>query len=67
MSCFERDIIEEHKHFAKNICDFLYVDGKGKKGFKNHTEKEYQIFLEELAKNSFDSYNEAAKKMGWID
>lgn len=67
MACFEREIIEAHKDFAESICNFLYIDGKGKKGFQSHTEAEYQAFLSELNRRMFDTYTEAAREMGWID
>lgn len=67
MACFERRIIEEHENFARAICDFIYIDGRGRNGFQNHTEEEYQKFLAELARESFDTYTDAAKEMGWID
>lgn len=67
MACFEREIIEMHQEFARTICDFLYTNGKGKKGFQKHTEEEYQTFLKELANKSFNVFNEGAKHMGWIE
>lgn len=67
MSCFEREIIEKHQDFAKSICDFIYIEGKGKKGFQDHTVEEYQAFLKDLSECLFDTYNEAAKEMGWIE
>ena len=67
MACFEREIIEKHQETAQTICDFLYIDGKGRNGFQTHTEEEYQTFLKKLAKESFDTFNAAAKQMGWIE
>ena len=66
MSCFERDIIEGHESVARNICDFLYINGKGNNGFQSHTEDEYRVFLKELADSEFDTYNDAARRMGWV-
>lgn len=66
MASFEREIIESHEQTARNICDFLYADGKGKKGFQSHTEDEYRAFLKELADHEFSIYNDAAKEKGWI-
>ena len=67
MACFEREIIERHQEFARTICDFLYIDGRGRNGFQKHTEEEYQAFLKELADESFNTVNEGAKHMGWIE
>lgn len=67
MSCLQRTMIENHKSYAKEICNFLYVNGKGKKGLQNHTIEEYQGFLEEMQERLFDEYNNAACEIGWID
>ena len=66
MASFEREIIESHEQTARNICDFLYVDGKGKKGFQSHIEDEYRTFLKELADHEFSIYHDAAKEKGWV-
>lgn len=67
MACLEREMIEGYQSIGKSICDFLYIDGRGRNGFKAHTEEEYQNFLQELARTSFDTYTEAAKEMGWFE
>ena len=67
MACFERRIIEKHQEFARSICDFIYIEGKGKKGIQEHTVEEYQTFLTELKEALFDTYNDAAERMGWIE
>ena len=67
MACLEREMIENHDIYAREICDFLYIDGKGKKGFQNHTEEEYRAFLKEMSDRLFDDYNRAARAMGWLD
>ena len=67
MACFQREIIEAHREFAASIWNFLYVDGKGKKGFQTHTEEEYQTFLNELNREMFDTYTDTAREMGWVE
>ena len=67
MSCPERDVIEAHDEYARSICYFLYIDGKGRNGYQHHTEAEYQEFLSKLSRSMFDTYDEMARYMGWID
>jgi hypothetical protein len=58
---------QTHHMRARMIANFLYVDGKGNNGFKEHTVEEYREELESIMTSCFDEYNSIAKEMGWIE
>lgn len=65
MSSVARDIIEDHEIYARRIQKFMW-EGKPFKSKKiEHTQEEYEKFLEGLRKDLWDSYDTGANAMGW--
>ncbi len=61
------DLAQNVKGVGYEINAFMYDGPVRKKQLKHHTEEEYREFLERLRLGAFDSYNTAAREMGWIE
>jgi hypothetical protein len=48
---------QSHEFHARRLVEFLYIDGKGKNGFKEHTIDEYRKEIEDIINSCFEEYN----------
>lgn len=71
MSSLIRDCAESHKEIGELLNNFLYVNGKPKNNknkngiIKEHTYQELWEMLENIRKDSWNSYEQVESGLGW--
>lgn len=67
MSTPIREAVEAHQDIAQRIQAFMWTGRPHKSEPIPRTAKELEDFLEEIRKESWSSYNDGARGLGWTE